>query len=244
MKHSPFFQLRRTALLLLGAVFLLDASTELKAGSKTSDSEERVTRTIEGWTISIDPRLARGDGEEALEMLANHLQRIAILIPEPALEKMRELVIWIDQDHPRLKGMQYHPSKQWLVANEHTPELAKKVHICRAEQLLSREQMLKHPAVILHELAHGYHDQFLSFDNEKIMEAYQAAKESGNYENVLLYTGKTVSHYGLNNHKEYFAEGVEAYFYRNDFYPFVRAELHEFDPQLESVIQECFHDDR
>jgi len=235
------FLILRPAALSLGAGFLLDASTKLKADSETPNSEARVTRTIEGWTISIDPQLTRGDGEEALEMLANHLQRIAILIPQPALEKMRDIVIWIDQDHPRLNGMQYHPSKQWLVANDHNPELAKKVHICRADQLLSREQLLKHPAVILHELAHGYHDQFLSFDNEKIIDAFEAAKESGTYENVLLYTGQIVSHYGLNNHKEYFAEGVEAYFYRNDFYPFVRAELHEFDPQLESVIEELFH---
>ena len=36
-----------------------------------------------------------------------------------------------------------------------------------------------------------------------------------------------------NNHKEYFAEGTEAYLYRNDFHPFVAAELEtsEVSPQ-------------
>jgi len=61
-------------------------------------------------------------------------------------------------------------------------------------------------------------------------------KESGSYEKVLLYTGQTVKHYGLSNHKEYFAEGTEAYFYRNDFFPFVRAELKLHDPTLHDVL--------
>ena len=34
-----------------------------------------------------------------------------------------------------------------------------------------------------------------------------------------------VEHYAATNHKEYFAEATEAYFYKNDFYPFVRGEL-------------------
>ena len=61
-------------------------------------------------------------------------------------------------------------------------------------------------------------------------------KKSGSYEKVLLYTGQTVKHYGLSNHKEYFAEGTEAYFYRNDFFPFVRAELKLHDPTLHDVL--------
>jgi len=41
----------------------------------------------------------------------------------------------------------------------------------------------------------------------------------------------------LNNHKEYFAEGTEAYFYRNDFFPFVRAELALHDPSLHELLE-------
>jgi dipeptidyl-peptidase-4 len=40
--------------------------------------------------------------------------------------------------------------------------------------------------------------------------------------------------------KEYFAEGTEAFFYRNDFYPFVRAELKEHDPRLHEVLSEIW----
>ena len=62
----------------------------------------------------------------------------------------------------------------------------------------------------------------------------------GIYEKVLLYNGNKVRHYGLKDHKEYFAEGTEAYLHRNDFYPFVRAELKEHDPELHDLLAEVW----
>ncbi len=199
-----------------------------------------VVQEIEGWTVDVDPQLLDGEhaelGARALGMLANHLQRIAILVPEDRLAKLRQVGIWIEYRHPSLGPMQYHPSRNWLVKHGHDPRLTRKVHVTRAAQLLDRGQLLKHPAVILHELAHGYHDQFLGFDEPRIRAAYEKAKAAGIYEEVLLYNGRRVRHYALTDHKEYFAEGTEAFFYRNDFYPFVRAELKEHDPVLHDLL--------
>jgi dipeptidyl-peptidase-4 len=203
-----------------------------------------VVREIEGWRVHIDPGLLEGAhrniGTRALTMLANHLQRIAILVPDERLARMRTLQIWIERDHPTLRSMQYHPSVGWLRSHGHDPRLAKKVHIPRAASLLERHQMVKHPAVVLHELAHAYHDQYLGFDDARIIEAYTSAKDGGTYDRVLLYNGKTVRHYGMTDHKEYFAEGTEAYIYRNDFYPFCRAELAEHDPALHELLVEIW----
>ena len=199
-----------------------------------------VVQTIEGWTVFVDPALLGGapDSVESrsLQMLANHLQRIRILVPPEPLAKLQGIGIWIERDHPALKSMQYHPSADWLIEHGHDPRLARKVHITQARDLVSREQMLKHPAVVLHELAHGYHDQVLGFDNPEIVAAYRAAKASGAYDSVLLYTGERVRHYGMTDPMEYFAEGTEAFLYRNDFYPFVRAELKLHDPTLHDVL--------
>ena len=41
----------------------------------------------------------------------------------------------------------------------------------------------------------------------------------------------------MNNAKEYFAESTEAYLGVNDFYPFVRAELREHDPDMFRIMQ-------
>ncbi len=206
-----------------------------------------VLREIEGWKVHIDPALLEGEnrqeGTQALTMLANHLQRIAILVPADRLAKLREMEIWIELSHPTLTNKQYHPSRQWLINNGHDPRLERKVHIPQATALLSRDQLLKHPAVILHELAHAYHDQVLGFDHPEIRATYEMAKAAGIYENVLSHTGRMVRHYGLSNHKEYFAEATEAFFYRNDFYPFVRAELKEHDPRLHDLLVKIWEAD-
>ncbi len=239
--------IRQTVLLLLVfGVFLPTATAKDKKPSAASIEEAKahrfdpVVREIEGWTVYVDPQLLEGErcesGAKALKMLANHLQRIAVLVPEEQLAKMRKLEFWIEHAHPQLGAMQYHPSPKWLTDRGHDRRLAKKVHITHADQLLSRQQMLKHPAVILHELAHAYHDQFLAFDDQRIIDAYDKAMTEGLYEKVLLYTGKKVRHYAATNHKEYFAEGTESFFYRNDFYPFVAAELQEYDPWLYDLL--------
>ena len=203
-----------------------------------------VVKQIEGWTVHVDPQLLEGEhsdeGARALKMLANHLQRIAILVPEDRLARLRKVEFWIEHQHPKLRGKQYHPELDWLTKRGYDPRLAKKVHITQAAQLLSRQQMLKHPAVILHELAHAYHDQHLGFDDPRIKKAYNKAMAAGTYEKVLLYDGREVRHYAATDHKEYFAEGTEAYFYRNDFYPFVRAELKMHDPSLHDLLVEIW----
>jgi len=237
------------ALLFLGSIMSLVC--EARNGTSQSEIEaaanhriEPIVQNIEGWTVHVDPKLLEGEhsleGAHALKMLANHLQRIAILLPEGPLAKIRTVEIWIEYDHPQLNSMQYHPSIGWLKNHGHDPRLAKKVHITQAKQLLSRQQMLKHPAVILHELAHGFHDQQLSFNHQPIIDAYDKAMETGNYQKVLLYTGRTVRHYGATDHKEYFAEGTEAFLYRNDFFPFVAAELKTHDPTLYSLMVEIW----
>jgi hypothetical protein len=228
----------------LAAAGEADSKGPRKAEGARTSRFDPVVRKIEGWTVHVDPKMTQGEhrdeGARALSMLANHLERIALLIPEDRLRKMQELEIWIEHHHPKLGSMQYHPNVGWLKSRGYDPRLAKKVHIPRAKSLLSRHQLIKHPAVILHELAHAYHDQHLGFDDPRMIKAYKKAKEAGIYEKVLLYDGRRVRHYALSDHKEYFAEGTEAYFYRNDFYPFVRAELKEHDPALHDLLVEVW----
>jgi dipeptidyl-peptidase-4 len=176
-------------------------------------------------------------GSRSLSMLSNHLERIAILLPEKQLADLRKMEIFIEHSHPELKPMQYHPDADWLVERGYDPQLAKKVHIPQAADLISRNQMLKHPAVILHELAHAYHNQILGFEEPSIVKAYDDAMKRGIYEKSLLFNGETVKHYATTNCKEYFAESTEAYLYHNDFYPFVRAELRQHDPAMFDIMQ-------
>jgi tRNA U38,U39,U40 pseudouridine synthase TruA len=94
--------------------------------------------------------------------------------------------------------------------------------------------------VMLHELAHAYHDQVLGFDHPGVMKRYEAAKEAGLYDRVLHIDSQERKHYALTNHKEFFAEMTEAYFGTNDFYPFVRSELKRHDPETYRLLEEIW----
>ena len=116
----------------------------------------------------------------------------------------------------------------------------KHVHIPVAADLTSRQLWAKHPYVVLHELAHSYHDQVLGFNHPEIKRVFEAAKAAEIYDEVLDHAGRKVKHYALSNHKEYFAEMTEAYFGVNDFFPFVRAELKQHDPRMYSLLEKIW----
>jgi hypothetical protein len=209
-----------------------------------SDPGAPVEIQLEGWTVVLDPRLFDEEHTamrlQALKALQNHLQRVTFIVPADRVAELQKVRIWLDAHHPTLGAMQYHPDRRWLVDHGHDPRLVKHVHVPRARSLIERSTWAKHPYVILHELAHAYHDQFLGFDHEEIRATYEAAKAAGIYENVLLHTGSRARHYALTNHKEYFAELTEAYFGVNDFYPFVRAELREHDPRMYALLEKIW----
>ena len=225
-------------LLTIFVVFSLSASL------RAADFYKPIIKDVEGWRIAVGSDLLKPQNktvaEKAFTALANHLQRVKYILSEAKVKELQKLPIRLELNNNRLGNMQYHPSVSWLRANRHDPALVKHVHIPRAKALFSPHMWAKHPYVVMHELAHAYHDQVLSFDNKEIIDAYKAAKKAGIYEKVMLYTGRTVRHYGLNNHKEYFAESTEAYLGVNDFYPFVRGELKEHDPRMYKIMEKVW----
>jgi hypothetical protein len=229
---------------LLFANFAAKAEPESQSETSVKKHFDPIVREIEGWKVHIDlDGEHSAEGTRALTMLASHLQRIAIMIPEDRLKQLQKLEIWIEHDHPEInvEPGPYHPGVGWLVERGYDPRLAKKVHITRAASLLERHQLAKHPSVILHELSHAFHDQILGgYDEPRILAAYNKAMEAGIYERVLDHTGRKVRAYAASTQMEYFAEGTEAYFDRNDFYPFVRAELKEHDPVLHDLLEEIW----
>jgi len=210
---------------------------------KPAESEKPIlytVRKLEGWTVRVDDRLLKAPeealGTRALRFLEGKLSDIKAVVPEDKLKKLQSVTIVLDLTHGKLGAMQYHPSSSWLKANGYSPELAKCVHIPRAADLPTKRNINEQPWVILHELAHAYHDQVLGFEEPRIKEAYQKYKKSGRGDKALLYNGKRVKHYALTDHKEFFAEMTEAYFGVNDFFPFNRAELKEAEPEIHELL--------
>ncbi|MEC9093215.1 MAG: metallopeptidase [Planctomycetota bacterium] len=233
-----------TALFTWLMVFQCLAHDSMAQDSDKSKKEkfyDPVLKKIEGFEIAVDPALLKNEqkqfSERVFKSLANHLQRVEFILPRDRLKQLHNCKIWIELDNPKIRGMQYHPGRGWLLSKGLDPRLVKHVHIPQANALLDRQQWAKHPYVILHELAHSFHDQVYGFDNKEIQAVFQKAKASGKYDKIIDHRGNQVRHYGMNNEKEYFAESTEAYLGVNDFFPFVRAELREFDPGMYRLLE-------
>ena len=213
-------------------------------GELARDSAHELHR-VRGW-----PVLLHGDWAESNRPLAEavvvhldvQLYQIERAVKGERLEALREVPIWVEPNDPqdRLGGMCYHPDAGWLSDHGYDPRRALGVEISDPEMFLgvTRTQ----PWVVMHELAHAYHHRVLGFDESRIIALYEAAAASGDYEETFRLRGRPDRHYALSNHKEYFAEGTEAYLGTNDYYPFVRGELQRHDPQLHALLGELWGD--
>ncbi len=198
-------------------------------------------RHVEGWTVRVDDRLLAPPnlalGARALRFLEYKLSDIRAVVAAGPLAKLQVVPIVLDLSHGKLRAMQYHPSADWLRENGYSTNLARCVHIPVAADLATPRNINEQPWVVLHELAHAYHDQVLGFDDPRILQAYERFKKSGHGDTVLLFDGTRVRHYGLTDHKEFFAEMSESYFGQDDFFPFNRAELMTAEPEIFKLMR-------
>ena len=195
--------------------------------------------TLEGWTIVVSRALRENDratAEAALELLQLKLQDIVRQVPGEALKHLQTVPIWVEDPSCGVdKCASYHPSAQWLKDHGHSPAKAGCVEIANPSLFVKWSEA--QPSMVLHELAHAYHHQILTHAYRPIREAYTHALETGLYAEVKHVGGATKRAYALNNFKEYIAEQTEAYFGKNDFYPFVRTELRDYDPKGYAAIE-------
>ena len=233
----------RSVLLSLCIVSLVMPSVTRAASADQPAS--RAERRIEGFRARIDERLLPGGTEEevgraALVFLAAKLVDIGLVVPADKLDQLRRVTIVLDASCGDLESMQYHPSGDWLDSHGYPRDLEKCVHLPRAADVATRRNVNEQPWVVLHELAHAYHDQVLGFDEPRIVAAWETFKADGRGQATLLFDGSRTKHYGLTDHTEFFAEMTEAYFGSNDFQPFNRAELKTDHPAIFALLADIW----
>ena len=175
--------------------------------------------------------------DRTLALLGDQPRGVERVAPAAAVAKLRTIPIWVEKAEPHHPCMAYHPSGSWLADHDMNPDKARCVEIADARNFLDwcRDQ----PWMVLHELAHGYHHQFIErgFENVEVADALARVRESKAYDRVLHINGAERRHYALTNPMEYFAESTEALFGVNDFHPFVRAELARQDPEGHALLR-------
>jgi von Hippel-Lindau disease tumor suppressor protein len=227
------------------SVFVSEAAGETwlvgpLSGQGTAVDRAYETIEVEGFTVRLSPEWADRDPalkQRCLRILASSLARLAGIVPAPAWQKLRQVPIWLEYEDVQFINGAYHPSRLWLATHGMDPDKAKSVQFTRNLATLIDLQ----PNLVLHELAHAYHDLVLGDGDPAILAAYDKARASGLYDSVERNDGSRGRAYALTSAKEFFAELSEAYFGRNDFYPYTREQLQAFDPESFKAIEEAWN---
>jgi hypothetical protein len=213
---------------------------------KATAAAERDTRTIAGWTVHVHRDLLAGDAAattRALELLQAQLDEIARVVPQPALAELRQVPLWVSPEYPGVRPKaEYHPDVRWLRAHGRDPAMARAVEFSNVR--IFAAECRRMPLFVLHEVAHAFHHRILGYDHAGIRAAYARAKTDGRYDLVERQDAEGRKSkdraYALTNAREYFAESTEAFFGRNDFFPYTRAELEVHDPAMCTLLAEVW----
>lgn len=203
-----------------------------------------VDRNLSGWTVHIRREMLAGDStatEKALALLKTQLDEIIQVVPSKAVAELKKVPLWISPEYPATPPRaEYHPGAGWLKDNNRDSAMVKGIEFTNVR--IFEAETRRMPNFALHELSHAYHDRVLpnGFGNPELKAAFGTAKQSGKYDRVERQDSEGRKRmdvaYALTNPQEYFAESTEAYFTRNDFFPFDRNELNQHDPETLKLI--------
>lgn len=222
--------------ILVILVLILDLAAE--------DAFSGRTRNVEGWTLHISAELfaeQKQAVDAAMPFLQKQFAEIVRVVPPAAVAKLRAVRIFFTLPPKGERGTaEYHPEAGWLHEHGRDPAMAQGIQVSDVANF--EKETNRMPNFMLHELAHSYHDRVLTFEQPDIIAAYEHAKAAKLYDRVERWHGNGQPNtfaraYAMTDHKEYFAESTEAFFSRNDFFPFTRAELEKHDPQIVAVLQ-------
>lgn len=202
---------------------------------KVAPTSSYAKRTVEGWSVLLNPKLVAYPSlcDAVVKELTAQLFQITRVVPAGPLAKLRRVPIWVEVDDPDHNGACYHEDRHWLAEHGINPDKTRAVELSDAQAFLT---WTDEPCVVLHELAHAYHHQYLDQETD-IHRCYEKAKANSKLKKVLRAGGSHERHYALTSDREYFAEMTETFFGTNDYYPFVRAELNEVDPAMATVLK-------
>ncbi|MFM2167076.1 MAG: hypothetical protein RIS79_1447 [Verrucomicrobiota bacterium] len=223
------------------ATKVVSASAEKNAAKAAATFSQ--ARNLSGWTLHISPKLDAAAWSKALPLLQAQLDEIIRVVPAKAVAELQKVPLWINPEYPKVPPRaEYHPGAGWLKDNGREPAMAKGVEFTNVRVFEAETRRM--PNFALHELAHAFHDRVLGFENAQIEAAYQKAKASGLYDRVQRQDSEGRKRldraYAMTNAKEYFAECSEAFFTKNDFYPFTNAELKKHDPDMFELLSKLW----
>ena len=209
------------------------------AATKYDSIEKYKKMQVSGWQLIVHQDLVENEPklwEQVKQELEHQFYQIHRRVPASAVKKLKGVSIWVELNEGHHAGLVYHPNRNWLINHDMHPDKARCVEVANAQNFL--KWSIAQPFAVLHEMAHAWHDQHLpgGHGNSELAVLHQRVKQKELYGQVLHINQKLRPAYARTNPMEYFAESTEAFFGTNDFYPFVRSELNQYDPEMHDLL--------
>ncbi len=190
-----------------------------------------VKHEVEGFEIFIHEEDLKEHPKEMgsmISFLGTKLEVIQNLNLETAIiSLLRSVPIYVEWDNGHYGSVVYNRS---FNGSDQSFNKWKAIDILNAKIFL-KSDTTNQPYLILHELAHGYHDRLGKFEKDMITLSYHNAIGNGLYDQpVPNQHGEKVYAYARADEREYFAELTVAYLVKNTTYPFIAEELKVHDP--------------
>ena len=171
-----------------------------------------------------------GRKREGFAELDSQLKKLREAVPEKLLAELKKVRIWVEWEAKKNGAAEFHPSAGWLKDHGYNPDKTQAVEINNTRNFVKWSRQSQ-PWMLMHELAHAYHFRVLGENYSPLHDAFKQATERKLYDEVeRVGAKKKEKAYAMTDPAEYFAELTEAYFGKNDFFPFNRAELEKHDP--------------
>ena len=204
-------------------------------------------RELLGFTVHVSDKALEDhetETESAYDLLSEQLMTFIRRFPVRVVEALREAEVGFILNNEGL-NQEVCPFACYYPDAWFSGMYSKAVAIRDLKQF--HQSQLEQPGLLIHEIAHAFHELIVpsgdldsngdgyvtGFDNSTIIEAYDRAKESGQFESVahiwgerLLTEGLPINpkhnaqHYGMTNEKEFFATFSEALWSTDDQFPF------------------------
>lgn len=224
-----------------------ESSYERTTLADSPDPKLWTSGNIEGWTLYTSQRFEKDSltaVNRARELLQAQLKEVKAVVPPAAVKKLQQVSLYFSPAYPGVQPRaEYHPGAQWLRDNGRDPVMEKGIEFTNIA--IFEAETRRMPNFALHELAHAFHDQVHGFNNPEIKAAYGRAKAGGKYNRVQRQDSEGNMSwdkaYAITNPSEYFAETSEAFFSRNDFFPFHREELKTHDPYMDQLLENLWN---
>lgn len=214
-----------------GIAFAMALVVGLAGPATAFEATASYTKTnINGWTVYVSSSFAKQPAQRnaILKKLQSQTAYIANRVSRKHLRVLRKSDIWVEADTHYRALARYHISKGEIFQENLNPQKYRDIEV------FGNFSKVRHPSLILHELAHVYQDRKLNWSDAKIKRIF--ARFEKRFAKAKDRCGPTTRAYALTHDGEFFATFTESWFGKTCTYPYNRATIQKYHPEMYTLL--------